>query len=123
MGHLDQLAKAVAERKFPPPSDEAVENAAPFLWEMLTQEKWGDGSERILPTIKIERVPGAYRVTLQDDSLCIRKAVIVHRIADLVPALEAVLQNADVPWETFKSYRNKKGAPVPEEKPTRRKRS
>lgn len=122
MGLLNDLARMVAERRFPPPVDAETEEKCPNLWEMLTMEKWGDGSERILPTIKIERVPGAYRVSLVDDSLCIRKAVIVPCLSVAFEALERVLIDPETPWETFKSYRNKKGPPVPEEKISRRKR-
>ncbi len=123
MDRLEALARLVAERRMHPPNDPEVEKEAPFLWEMLTSDKWGDGSERILPTIRIERVPGAYRVSLVDDSLCIRKTVLVSQLDGFWKHLDRCLNDDEVPWEGFKSYKNKKGPPIPAEKPTRRKRS
>jgi hypothetical protein len=113
----------VAERKMAPPADPDVEQSAPFLWEMLTADAWADGTERILPQIVVERVPGAYRVSLKDDSLCIRKSCLVARWCDLISTLEKCLADPELPWESFKSYRNKGGPKVPGEKtPGRKKR-
>lgn len=119
---IEKLAAMVAEKAVMPPSDADVEKIAPNLWEMLTLDKWGDGTERLLPQIVIERVPGGYRATLKDDSLCIRKSALVNRLADVPAALEAVLVDEGIPWETFKSYRNRGGPKVPGEKTTGRKK-
>jgi hypothetical protein len=123
MGKLEELARAVAERKMPPPDDPEVEAGCPFLWEMLTKERWADDTERILPRVVIERIPGAYKVILQDDSLCIRKETIAKTLQECPRALEKVLNDEDVPWESFKSYRNKGGPKVPEAKKGGRRRS
>lgn len=112
--HVEDLAKQLEAGKMPPPSDPGLEEAAPFLWQMLTMSSWADGTERLCSTIKIERVPGAYRASLVDDALCVRKSVIIRCLEDLVLALERVLPLETVPWEPFKSYRNKKGAKVPD---------
>ena len=122
MRQLEALAKMVAERRMNPPDDPEVQKIAPFLWEMLTIDAWGDGSERIMPQIVVERVPGGYKVTLKDDSLCIRKSALVLHWADLVAGLEAALVDDALPWETFKSYRNRQGPKVPGEKTPRQKK-
>jgi len=119
---IEQLAKAVAERRMQPPADPDVEQGAPFLWEMLTADTWADGTERILPQIVIERVPGAYKVTLKDDALCIRKSCLVPRWCDIVALLERALADEELPWEGFKSYRNRQGPKVPGEKSTRQRK-
>lgn len=104
---LDSLRKDLGDGHITPPCDPQTEKDCPHLWQVLTQSKWADDTERILPIIKVERVPGAYRATLQDDSLGQKKTVYVKRLCDLADALEAALVSQDVPWEQFKSYRNK----------------
>jgi hypothetical protein len=124
MGRLDELRNEVADRRLAPPDDSAVEKDCPFLWEMLTSDRWGDNSERVLPTITISRVPGGYRAVLTDDSLWIRKGVVCGTLEEVPRALERAL-NDSAPWERMeRSFRNKKGPPIPEEKKGgRRKRS
>ncbi len=122
MRRLEELAKAVAERRMNPPDDPEVEKAAPFVWEMLTIDTWGDGSERIMPQLVIERVPGGYKIVLKDDSLCIRKSALATHWCDLLTALEAALVDDELPWETFKSYRNRQGPKVPDGKASRQKK-
>jgi len=122
MRQLEQLAKMVAERRMNPPDDPDVEKTAPFLWEMLTVDAWADGTERLMPQIVIERVPGGYKATLKDDSLCIRKSVLVLHWASIIAALESTLGDDKVPWEAFKSYRNKGGPKIPGEKTSRPKK-
>lgn len=122
MGILEDLKAVASDRRVTPPDDPETEKQGPNLWELLTQDRWGDGSERVLPTLTISRVPGGYRVVYTDDSLWIKKSVVISRLNELVSVLEASLVD-DSPWEAMKkSYRNKKGPPIPEEKPTRRKR-
>jgi len=123
MGKLEELAAAVRDRMVLPPDDPAVETECPFLWEMLTKAKWGDDTERILPRLVIERTPGGYKVILQDDSLCIRKEAYAKTLAECPAALEKALNDPELPWETFKSYRNKGGPKVPEAKKGGRRRS
>jgi hypothetical protein len=114
MSRLDDLAQKIGGGGVAPPQEEALFETCPFLWEMLTMDKWADGSERLLPEMVISRVPGGYKITLKDDSLCIRKSVVAPTIEALWKALEDAIVRDDVPWENFKSYRNKKGPKVPE---------
>jgi len=124
MGRLEDLARSVVEGRTAPPSDEETEAAAPFLWEFLTLDHWSDGSERLLPRIVIDRCGGGYKVTLQDDALCVKKSVTIRKLGELVTALERVLCDSEQPFESYKSFRNKKGPKVPEkEKRASRKRS
>lgn len=122
MGRLEELAKMVAEHAVAPPDDEVLEKDYPLLWEMLTSARYSDGRERILPTIRIERISGGYRAVLADDSLWVRKSAVALTWAEIPAALEKALADASVPWEHFKSYKNAKGPQVGEEKSPRKKR-
>jgi len=119
---IDELQQMVALKVTTPPNDPDVEEAAPNLWQMLTLDKWADGSDRMLPVIKIERVSGGYRATLQDDALCIKKSCMVAVLADVPKALEKAIVDPELPWENFKSYKNKQGPKVAEPTSTRRKK-
>lgn len=123
MSRVDDLADAVGGGRVTPPNDEVVEKEAPFLWDYLTVDRWKDGTSRILPRITISRVPGAYKVVIQDDGLWVQKSIIIQTLADLVGSLEKGLLSDQLPFEPFKSFRNKQGPKVPgEEKPTRRRK-
>jgi len=111
---IEQLQEMVAAHTTAPPDDPELEQAAPNLYEMLTLDKWADGTDRILPQLLIERTPGGYRATLKDDALCIRKSALCNRLSDVPAALERALLDREVPWESFKSYRNRGGPKVPE---------
>ena len=113
MALLDDLAKTISEGRIAPPDDPDTEKACPTLWVFLTQHQWGDGTVRMLPQIVIERIGGGYRVTLRDDSLCVRKGATCVTLSEAFTALEKALVDGSVPWEDFKSYRNKQGPKVP----------
>jgi len=120
---IEQLQQMVAAHVVRPPDDPEVEAACPNLWEMVTIDKWGDGTDRMLPQLVIERIDGSYKITLKDHSLCIQKSAVANRLQDLPAALEKALVDQEMPWESFKSYRNKQGAKVPEQpSPSRKKR-
>lgn len=123
MSRVDDLIEQVGEGRILPPDDPAFAMLYPFLWEMLTTDRWGDETERILPRLTIDRISGGYIIGIQDDSLCHKKSVRVLTIEDAWKALEATLNDPDAPWMAFKSYRNKKGPKVQEkEKKGRRKK-
>jgi len=119
---IDQLQKAVAAGGVAPPADDVLASRCPNLWEMITTDRWGDDSERMLPEIAIERVPGGYKVTLKDHALCIRKSALCLALDECWGALERALTDSSTPWESFTSYRNRKGPKVPEEKSSGRKK-
>lgn len=126
MGILNDLSHSLADRITPPPVDPEVEERCPNLWEMLTVDRWGDDSERVLPRIMVDRVAGGYLVTIQDDSLLLKKTCFAARWEDIPKALETALLNPEAPWQRMdKSYRNKLGAKVAEKngKATRRKKA
>jgi len=114
MSRLDDLADELQGGRITPPDDPELENACPFLWDYLTVDRWKDGTARLLPRITIDRVPGGYKVCLQDDGLWVKKTVIVHTLAGIPEALEKGLLDAQLPFEPFKSFRNKQGPKVPE---------
>jgi hypothetical protein len=122
MAKIDDLARQLAEGRCAPPDDEDVEKACPFLWEILTNDRWGDGKERMLPTIRVERCSGGYKITLQDDSLCQQKRTFAPKWSEIPSAIERALLDPEKPWEPYRSYRNKQGPPVPEEKGARRRK-
>lgn len=114
MSRLDDLADELQGGRITPPDDEALEKACPYLWDYLTVDKWKDGSARLLPRITVDRVPGGYKVCLQDDGLWVKKTVIVQTFAGIAEALEKGLLDAQLPFEPFKSFRNKSGPKVAE---------
>jgi hypothetical protein len=119
---IEQLQQMVAANVVLPPDDPEVSEACPNLWEMITADKWGDGTTRMLPQLIIERVSGSYKVTIKDHSLCIQKSAVANRLHDCWGALEKALVDQETPWESFKSYRNKQGAKVPEQPSTSKRR-
>lgn len=114
MSRLDELAEKISQGRVEPPAEEMLLEECPFLWEMMTTDKWGDDTDRILPQLVIDRIGGGYRITLKDDALCVMKRATSVSLQGLFKALEEALLSPDVPWESFRSYRNKKGPKVPE---------
>jgi hypothetical protein len=122
MGILDDLSTAASERTISPPVDPDLEEACPGLWEMLVVDRWGDGTERVLPRIIVDRVAGGFMVTLQDDSLFIKKSVFCAKLAGMGQALETALRDPERPWLRIeKSFRNRHGPKVQDG--TKKKRS
>lgn len=119
---IEQLQQMVAANVVLPPDDPEFAEQCPNLWEMLVTDKWGDGTARMLPQLAIERISGGYKATLKDHSLLIQKSAVANRLCDVPKALEAALCDQAVPWEIFKSYRNKAGAKVPEQPSTSRRK-
>jgi len=108
MSRLEDLLERLQGTRFAAPNDQDTETNAPFLWEFLSTSLRNDGTPRIPPIIKIERVPGAYLATLQDDEFMVKKSVQIQRLSDLVPALEAALGTMEGFVHMQKSFRNKK---------------
>lgn len=114
MSRIDELAYEVGGGRITPPTDPELEAACPFLWDYLTVDRWKDDTARILPRITISRVPGGYKVVIQDDGLWVQKSVICQRLQDVAVALEKGLLDQLLPFEPFKSFRNKSGPKVPD---------
>lgn len=114
MDRLEHLTESMGNGRVTPPDDAQFETNFPFLWTLITEDQWGDGTERQLSTIQVDRVAGGFRVTLQDHALYKKKSAVALRWQDIPAALEAALDDSNVPWEYYKSYRNKKGPKVPE---------
>lgn len=117
MSIIDDLKTLRGEGRTAPPTDDLVSEPCPLLWELLTADRYKDGSPRILPEISISRVPGGYEATLRDHEMWMQVSAFVGRLADLPVALEAVLRDPTRPWRPFQSYRNKKGPQLEQEKP------
>jgi len=87
------------------PPDDYVRDKCPLLWSLLTQDLYRDGTIRVLPTIKIERVPGGYLIGLQDHASHQQCSVEVECLHDLTKALEKVLGNGG---DAFRPYKSQK---------------
>lgn len=90
-----------------PPCDHPVESKCPLLWNLLTQDRYADGTTRPLPTIKIDRVSGGYLVALQDHATRSAVGVTIRQLGDLERALERCLADPDTAWRDFDSFKVK----------------
>lgn len=87
------------------PADETTRTERPFLWELLTLACYSNGQQRHTATIKVTRVPGAFRVELQDDESEQKCFTEVQELNYVWDALEALLSDPSVTWLPFKSYK------------------
>lgn len=122
MSVLEQLAKLVSEKRIAAPDDEELAGACPHLWELLTADQYADGRARLLPIVMIERISGGFRVTYKDESLLISKRATALSWHGIALALEKALADPEVPWESYKSYRNKQGPQIADGETPRRKK-
>lgn len=99
-GHMQQGGMAI-------PNDEETRENFPTLWTVLTEGRVDGGKEIVPAEIKIERVSGGYRVTIQVHACWLLKRFLIQTLGELETAAEIALNSSDVPWERFKSYRQK----------------
>lgn len=86
-----------------PPDDDQVEKQYPLLWGLITQDSYRDGTVRVLPTIKVERIPGGYRVTLQDHASHLQIAAMSCTLDGIARALESAMRQPEPEWRLYKS--------------------
>jgi hypothetical protein len=101
----EQLLARAAVKGVPVPQDDRVREKCPLLWSMLTQDTYRDGTIRVLPTIKIDRIPGAYLVTLQDHASHQQISVEVEALEGVAKALERAMAAGG---DAFRPYRSQK---------------
>lgn len=77
------------------------------MWGLLTVDTYRDGTVRVLPTLKIERVTGGYEVTLQDHASHQQVSVQIACLGDVGGALEAVLRKGGDAFREYKSFKVK----------------
>jgi len=114
MSALEDMMSQAIEGRISAPSDDDLESSCPDLWELLTLDKYKDGSKRMLPELTVNRVPGGFEVSLRDHEMCLQITTFAPILMDLGRALETALHDPTRPWKPFQSYRNKKGPKVPE---------
>ncbi len=86
------------------PADEATRTRRPFLWELLTLAAYGNGQQRHTSTVRVKRVPGAFRVTLQNDEEQLQISTEVQTLDEIWDTLERILCDPGVVWMPFKSH-------------------
>jgi hypothetical protein len=86
-----------------PPSDDQAERRCPLLWGLLTQDTYRDGTIRHLPSIRVERVSGAYRVILQDHASHQQIEAMATTLAGIGAALERAMRAPDPQWRSYRS--------------------
>lgn len=97
------------------PNDDETERQWPWLWELLTVDRYRDKTTRHLPELLIRRVSGAYEVTLRDHASRQQKTAYALTLAGLWESLEAALVDPTRPWKPYDSYLNpdaSKGKPA-----------
>ena len=104
---MDSLAERLLERgiddRVQPPPDPTVERKQPLLWSLLAQHTYRDGTIRVLPTLRVERISGAYRVTLQDHASHQQIAATSETLGGLAAALERAMTRPEPDWRPYKS--------------------
>ena len=86
------------------PADDVSKARRPFLWELLTLAAYGNGQQRHTSTVRVKRIPGAFRVTLQNDEEQLQLSIEVQTLDEIWDALERVLCDPGVVWMPFKSH-------------------
>jgi hypothetical protein len=113
---VEDLYRKAKSKQVTAPDDEEIRLTCPFLWQLLTWDRYPDGRDRKLPELLIRRVDGGYVIELRDHETCQAKHAMALRLLDCISALERGLADASMPWRSFKSYQNKKGIDRHEEK-------
>jgi hypothetical protein len=103
---VDSLRPGQGAARITAPNDDRLAERCPFLWEILTLDRYSDDTVRILPEVVIRRLPGAYEVTLRDHASRQSKSVAFLEAASLWDALEAALSDPTRPWRPYDSYLN-----------------
>jgi hypothetical protein len=106
-GLAEQLLARRLSGGVSPPPDEAVRSRCPLLWELLTLDTYRDGTQRVLPTLKIERTGGGYVVSLQDHASRSQVTVTCETLAEVPRALERVLGSGKDVWREYDSLKVK----------------
>lgn len=114
MSALEDMMSQAIEGRITAPTDDELESTCLDLWELLTLDRYKDGSKRMLPELTVNRVPGGYEVSLRDHEMCCQVTTFSRQLHLIGPALETALHDPTRPWKPFQSYRNKKGPKVPE---------
>lgn len=97
------------------PIDEVTRTRRPFLWELLTLAAYPNKRLRHTSTVRIKRIPGAFRVTLQNDEEELQLSTEVQTLDEVWDALEAVLCDPETIWQPFKSHLPRHGKPKKQE--------
>lgn len=106
---IQDLYTAVVNKRVAPPDDEETRFNCPYLWELLTVDRYKDGKDRFLAEITIKRVGGGYVAEVRDHETGQAKQAMALRLHDVFIMLEAALANVESPWRAFKSFLNPKG--------------
>ena len=102
-GYAEGLLQGSLKHGVTPPDDAAVERDCPLLWQMLTLSLYADRTERVLPTITINRIDGGYKVVLQDHASRKQLVVKVLSLGLLAASLEQAMRRGYGAWEEYKS--------------------
>jgi hypothetical protein len=108
-GIIEQMFARAQEKRVEAPDDPDAEHNYPFLWELLTIDRYPDGRDRFLAEIVIQRLPGVYLARIKDHETLQEKHAQSNTLHGVFEALEKALGNPQSPFRKFKSYSNKDG--------------
>jgi hypothetical protein len=91
------------------PYDPDTEEAAPLFWELCTTSVNADGTERLLPDLRLTRVGGGWQCVIQDVETSQETRFQFGAILDLARAAERHLTSAGCVWTKYKNRKNPKG--------------
>jgi hypothetical protein len=70
----------------------------------MIQDTYRDGTIRVLPTLKIDRISGGYRITLQDHASHQQVQAWSATWTGLPAALEAAMRHPNCEWRPYVSH-------------------
>jgi hypothetical protein len=102
---VHELLARAGGREVGCPADDDLPEQCPYLWELLVLDRYADGTVRVLPSVRIERVHGGYEVTLQDHASNLQCSVYVSRLKDWPTIMEARMVSSAGAWRPFTSFK------------------
>jgi hypothetical protein len=106
---VGSLYAGAKSKRVASPYDPDTAELAPSFWQWATQDRYEDGSDRLLPEIKWTRVSGGWQITLQDVETAQQTHFTTETAREWVLAAERHLTSGECCWMPYKCYRNPKG--------------
>lgn len=113
-----ELAKNAAKKRTPAPDDDDTRLGCPKFWGIIAVDRYPSGQDRLLPELKLVRVPGGWRCTVQDVETSQETRFEFEALLDLARAAESHLTSGNAVWTYYKNRKNQKGIDRHKDKPT-----
>jgi hypothetical protein len=104
-----ELEASARAKRTPPPYDPDTADQCPLFWQLVTQDQTKTGEQRLLPDVKLTRVPGGWLCAIQDVETAQETRFTFEALRELALAAERHLTSGKAVWLPFKSMKNPKG--------------